>query len=153
MIKSTPGAAGNRLTTLIYLGYPLLKLEAMAHHRVRITAIGNARECGRRRKGRCVVGVLCRMPDPRDVSVYQMLHNIVRALVDHPQQAVIKTDWTRDGAVFTIQVHPDDAGKIIGKQGRNAKAIRTIIAGVATKLRRRYVIDIDDQPSELVEGE
>ena len=77
-----------------------------------------------------------------------MLHTIVHALVDNPEKVLVKTEWTSDGAVFTLQVHADDVGKVIRKQGRTARAIRTIIAGVASKLHRRYTVVIDNESAE-----
>ena len=84
------------------------------------------------------------MPDPRDVPVRKLLHKIVCALVDRPEVVVIKMHVTEDGANFAIEVHPDDTGKIIGKQGRNAKSLRTIVSALGRKLRRRYVLVVDE---------
>jgi predicted RNA-binding protein YlqC (UPF0109 family) len=55
------------------------------------------------------------MPDPRDVSVSMLLSKIVRALVGRPEFVVIKTHAAEEGASFSIDVHPDDVGKIIGR--------------------------------------
>jgi predicted RNA-binding protein YlqC (UPF0109 family) len=52
---------------------------------------------------------------------------------------------TEDGADFTIHAHPDDAGKLIGKQGRNASSLRIIVSGAGRKLRRRYVVAIHEE--------
>jgi hypothetical protein len=70
------------------------------------------------------------MPDPRDVSVSKLLSNIVCAMVDRPEFVVIKTHAAEEGASFSINVHRDDVGKIIGKQGRNAKSLRIIVSAV-----------------------
>jgi predicted RNA-binding protein YlqC (UPF0109 family) len=85
------------------------------------------------------------LPDPRDVSVYKLLIKIVGVLVDRPEFVVIKTQVTEDGATFTVHPHPDDTGKLIGKQGRNAQSLRIITSGLGRKLRRRYVIAIYDE--------
>jgi predicted RNA-binding protein YlqC (UPF0109 family) len=63
------------------------------------------------------------LPDPRDVPVSKLLHKIVSALIDQPEFLTVKTSATEDGATFTIGAHPDHTGKLIGKQGRNAKSI------------------------------
>ena len=55
--------------------------------------------------------------DPQDVPISQLLHNIVHALVDLPEFVIIKTHVTEDGMAFAIEVHPDDRGKLIGRQG------------------------------------
>jgi predicted RNA-binding protein YlqC (UPF0109 family) len=70
---------------------------------------------------------------------------MVSVLVDRPEFVVIKLQVTEDGAIFTVDVHPDDTGKIIGKQGRNAQSLRIITSGVGRKLRRRYVIAVQDE--------
>ena len=88
------------------------------------------------------------LPDPRDVSVHKLLVKIVAALVDRPEFVVIKTQVTEDGATFTIHAHPDDTGKLIGKQGRNARSLRIILSGAGMKLRRRYVIAIHEENLE-----
>jgi predicted RNA-binding protein YlqC (UPF0109 family) len=88
------------------------------------------------------------LPDPRDVSVYKLLFKIVAALVDRPEFVVIKTQVTEDGATFTVHAHPDDTGILVGKQGRNAQSLRIIMSGAGKKLRRRYVIAIQDEMVE-----
>ena len=82
------------------------------------------------------------MPDPRDVPVCKLLHEIVCALADQPEFVIIKTLVAEDGAVFSIHTHPDDTGTLIGKQGINARSIRVIVQGAGMKLGRRYMIDI-----------
>jgi uncharacterized protein len=84
-----------------------------------------------------------------DISVYKLLLKIVVALVDRPEFVIIQTQVTEDGATFTVHAHPDDTGKLIGKQGRNAQSLRIITSGIGRKLRRRYVIAIQD---EIVES-
>jgi predicted RNA-binding protein YlqC (UPF0109 family) len=56
------------------------------------------------------------MPDPRDVSISKLLSKIVCTMVDRPEFVVIKTHVAEEGASFAIEVHPDDTGKIIGRQ-------------------------------------
>jgi predicted RNA-binding protein YlqC (UPF0109 family) len=85
------------------------------------------------------------LSDPRDVSVHNLLLKIVGALVDRPECVVIQTQVTEDGATFTVRAHPDDTGKLIGKQGRNAQSLRIITSGAGMKLRRRYVVAIHEE--------
>ena len=85
------------------------------------------------------------MPDPRDVSVDKLLFKIVVALVDRPEFVVIQTQVKGDGATFTVHAHPDDTGKLIGKQGRNAQSLRIIVSRAGRKLRRRYKVAIHDE--------
>ena len=84
------------------------------------------------------------MPDRRDVPVSKLLHNIVNALVDLPEFVIIKNRTAENGMAFAIEVHPDDRGKVIGKQGRNAQSLRIILSAVGRKLHRRYSIEIDE---------
>lgn len=84
------------------------------------------------------------LPDPRDVFVSKLLSKIVRALADQPEFVVIKTHVAEEGASFTVEVHPDDTGKIIGRQGRNANSIRIIVSAVGHKLHRNYVLVVDE---------
>ena len=90
------------------------------------------------------------MSDPRDISVYKLLFKIVAALVDRPEFVLIKTQVTEDGATFTVHAHPDDTGKLIGKQGRNAQSLRIITSGAGKKLGRRYVVTIHEEIVETV---
>jgi predicted RNA-binding protein YlqC (UPF0109 family) len=89
------------------------------------------------------------LPDPRDVSVHKLIFRIVAELVDQPEFVVIKTQVTEDGATFTVHAHPDDTGKLIGKQGRNAQSLRIITSGAGRKLRRRYEVAIQDEILQL----
>jgi uncharacterized protein len=86
------------------------------------------------------------MADPRDALICKLLHKIVCALVDRPEFVVVKTHAEEEGATFTIDVHPDDTGELIGKQGRNVKSIRTLLGAAGMKFHRRYTIDITEKP-------
>ncbi|MDP9051471.1 MAG: KH domain-containing protein [Acidobacteriota bacterium] len=58
---------------------------------------------------------------------------------------VIKTQAAEECASFSIDVHPDDVGKIIGRQGRNAKSLRIILSAIGKKRHRRYAIDVREE--------
>jgi predicted RNA-binding protein YlqC (UPF0109 family) len=77
--------------------------------------------------------------------VYKLLLKIVGVLVDRPEAVVIQTQVMEDGATFTVHAHPDDTGKLIGKQGRNAQSLRIITSEAGKKLRRRYVVAIHEE--------
>ena len=63
-----------------------------------------------------------------------VLEYIAKALVDHPDDVSITEVEDEDGeTVLELRVHPDDMGKIIGKRGRTAKAIRTMVKAAATR--------------------
>jgi hypothetical protein len=82
--------------------------------------------------------------DPRDTAVYQLLLRMTYALVDHPGAVAIRTEAGDEGATFIIRAHPDDVGKIIGAQGRNARALRTIVSAIGRKQQRRFNLVIDE---------
>lgn len=88
------------------------------------------------------------LPDTRDALVAKLLSKIACEMVDQPEFVSINTLVADGGATFTIQSHPDDTGKLIGKQGRNAQSIRIIFSAIGMKLHRRYVIDVDGEPVE-----
>jgi uncharacterized protein len=91
---------------------------------------------------------LCRMADATDISLNDLLFTIVCAIVDYPEQVKVETASADESTILTVWVHPDDTGKIIGKQGKNIKALRTIFGGAGMKLRRRIVLAIADRTSQ-----
>ncbi len=67
---------------------------------------------------------------------------IAQSLVDSPDQVEVREVAGEQTAVLELKVAPDDLGKIIGKQGKTAKAIRTILGAAAAKMRKRAVLEI-----------
>jgi uncharacterized protein len=72
----------------------------------------------------------------------ELVEHIARALVDHPGDVQVTVVEGPQSAVLELRVHAEDLGKVIGKQGRTAKAIRTILSASGTKLRKRYTLEI-----------
>ena len=73
-----------------------------------------------------------------DVLLY-----LAKALVDHPDEVEVTTLEEDDGElVLELRVHPDDMGKVIGKRGRTAKAIRTMVKAAATREGTSASVDI-----------
>ncbi|WP_018132877.1 KH domain-containing protein [Effusibacillus pohliae] len=72
----------------------------------------------------------------------QLVELIAKALVDHPDQVRVTETANGDSVVYQLSVAPGDAGKIIGKQGRIAKAIRTVVAAAALQEDKRATVDI-----------
>jgi len=72
----------------------------------------------------------------------ELIKCIVHAMVDHPEQIEIAEVEGDRVSVFELKVAKEDMGKIIGKQGRNANAIRTIINAASAKLRKRVLLEI-----------
>lgn len=72
----------------------------------------------------------------------ELLELIARALVDHPEEVDVTAVEGDEDTVYELRVARSDLGKVIGKQGRTARAIRTIVASAGTKLRKRIVFEI-----------
>ena len=67
---------------------------------------------------------------------------IAKSLVDHPENVKVDMREEDDAFVIELSVDPSDAGKVIGKQGRIAKAIRTIVKASSVNSQKKYVVDI-----------
>lgn len=67
---------------------------------------------------------------------------IVKALVDHPEDVVVSETEVKGETVYKLSVHPSDMGKVIGKQGRIAKALRTVVTSAAVKHNKRVNVEI-----------
>lgn len=72
----------------------------------------------------------------------ELVKIIAKALVDNPDAVKITSIEGEDVITLELSVHPDDMGKVIGKQGRIAKAIRTVVKAAATKENKKVVVDI-----------
>lgn len=75
----------------------------------------------------------------------QLIETIVKPLVDYPEDVRIETDENANRIVYKLSVHSEDMGKVIGKQGRVAKAIRTIVYSAASSHhKKKTYVDILD---------
>jgi uncharacterized protein len=77
----------------------------------------------------------------------QLVSEIVKALVDQPEDVSIELIEDRESTVIRLRVAHQDIGKVIGKQGRTARSLRTILGAASMKLHHRFSLDI------LEEGE
>ncbi len=75
----------------------------------------------------------------------ELVEIMAKALVDHPDQVRITEIHGGQTLVVELRTAKEDVGKIIGKRGRNAQAIRTILNAAAAKLRKRVILEIIDQ--------
>lgn len=80
------------------------------------------------------------------VEVKALVEAIVRALVDHPEQVVVTEVEGTHSCVLELSVAPEDVGKVIGKKGIHADAIRRIVHAVGGKNKKRYVLEILELP-------
>jgi predicted RNA-binding protein YlqC (UPF0109 family) len=83
----------------------------------------------------------------------EALEHIVRGLVTNPDDVRVKDLNLRRGRMLEVRVSPDDVGKVIGRQGRTAQAIRTVVAALAGREQVRVdFVDVDRRPSRPVSG-
>ncbi len=71
-----------------------------------------------------------------------LIEHIAKALVDDPDSVVVSEVVGEQTSVIELKVSKEDLGKVIGKQGRTARAMRTILSAASTKLRKRSVLEI-----------
>ena len=74
----------------------------------------------------------------------QLIETIVSSLVDHPESISIKTVEEEEKSTDQLSVHKEDMGKVIGKQGRVAKAIRTVIYAAGSTQHKKIYLEISE---------
>ena len=72
----------------------------------------------------------------------ELIEMIAKALVDNPEQVAVNAIEGEQSTVLELKVAQADLGKVIGKQGRTARSIRTILGAAGMKLRRRFTLEI-----------
>jgi predicted RNA-binding protein YlqC (UPF0109 family) len=81
-------------------------------------------------------------------EVDQLVREIAKALVDDPSAVEVDSVGKDESTVLKLRVAPQDVGKVIGKQGRTARSVRTILGAVSMKLHHRYTLDILEEGDE-----
>lgn len=76
-------------------------------------------------------------PPLRELVLY-----LARALVEHPDQVAVEEIEEADATVFELKVAETDLGRVIGRQGRTAKALRTVLSAASAKMKRRAILEI-----------
>lgn len=71
----------------------------------------------------------------------EALDHLVRGIVDHPDDVQVDLRERRNGRVLEVRVHPDDLGKVIGRAGRTAKALRSVMTALGGKGVRVDLVD------------
>jgi predicted RNA-binding protein YlqC (UPF0109 family) len=71
----------------------------------------------------------------------EALDHLVRGIVDHPDDVHVDLRERRNGRVLEVRVHPDDLGKVIGRSGRTAKALRAVMGAIGGKGVRVDLVD------------
>jgi hypothetical protein len=72
----------------------------------------------------------------------ELIEYIAKALVDNPDQVVVEEVEGNQTSVLELKVAKEDLGKVIGKQGRTARAMRTILSAASAKVKKRTVLEI-----------
>jgi predicted RNA-binding protein YlqC (UPF0109 family) len=76
--------------------------------------------------------------------VAELLEWLIRRLVNDPEAVRVETEEREDAVVFRLHVAPDDVGKVIGRQGRIARALRSIVRAGGARADRRFLLEIAD---------
>lgn len=90
--------------------------------------------------------IMSAVEHPDDMQ--ELVVEIARALVDDPEAVAVEAVRHTENTVLRLRVAPSDVGKVIGKQGRTARSMRTILGAVSMKYHHRYTLDIleEDKP-------
>ncbi len=72
----------------------------------------------------------------------ELIEEIAKALVDNPEEVTVRAVEGEQTTVLELRVAPADLGKVIGKQGRTARSIRTILSAAGMKLKKRFTLEI-----------
>jgi len=78
----------------------------------------------------------------RKVTVKELVTEIAKALVDIPDEVSVREVTGEQSTVLELKVAPSDLGKVIGKQGRTVRSIRTLLGAAGMKLNRRFTLEI-----------
>ena len=78
----------------------------------------------------------------KEAHVKEFIENIARALVDHPDNVEVSEVEGEKTTVYELRVAQEDLGKVIGRKGQTAKAIRTLIAAISAKKGKRALLEI-----------
>ena len=74
-------------------------------------------------------------------GIKELVEDIAKALVDAPDHVIVREVEGEQVTVLELRVSPDDLGKVIGKQGRTARSIRTLLGAAGMKLNRRFTLE------------
>ena len=74
----------------------------------------------------------------------EALEHLVKGIVDHPDDVQVRSRNLRRGRVLEVRVHPEDLGKVIGRGGRTARALRTVIGALGGRNVRVDLVDVDE---------
>ncbi|MBW1598179.1 MULTISPECIES: RNA-binding protein [Streptomyces] len=73
----------------------------------------------------------------------EALEHLVKGIVEHPEEVQVASRNLRRGRVLEVRVHPDDLGKVIGRNGRTARSLRTVVGALGGRGIRVDLVDVD----------
>ncbi len=85
-----------------------------------------------------------KMNEAEPFPIADLIRRIVKALVDHPEQAEVTAIVGRMSTVIEVRTAPGDMGKLVGRHGRTADAIRTLLVAFGGRYKRRFLLEIID---------
>lgn len=90
-------------------------------------------------------------PNPDEARMIELVGYLVQGLVAHPEEVEVEEFFDDMGTVYGVRVHPEDIGRIIGKEGRVANALRQVVKAAATKANAHVMVEIltDDDNDNL----
>ena len=77
-----------------------------------------------------------------------LVEQVAKLLVDHPDQVIVDMEHDRGEDVYWLEVAPEDIGKVIGKQGRTVRSLRTLVEAAGTRQGKRATLEIVEEDDE-----
>lgn len=74
----------------------------------------------------------------------EALEHLVKGIVEHPEEVQVASRTLRRGRVLEVRVHPDDLGKVIGRNGRTARSLRAVVGALGGRGVRVDLVDVDE---------
>jgi len=92
------------------------------------------------------------LPTEEDARLIELMGYLVQGIVSHPDEVEVEEFFDEIGTVYGVRVHPDDIGRVIGKEGRVAGALRHLVKAAATKSGAHVTVEIltEDGPEHLI---
>ena len=94
-------------------------------------------------------------PSEDDARLIELVGFLVQGIVDHPEEVEVEEFLDDVGSVYGVRVHPDDVGRVIGREGRVANALRHVVKAAATKTGARVAVEIitEDTPLNVIDSD
>lgn len=93
-------------------------------------------------------------PSEEDARLIELVGFLVQGIVAHPEEVEVEEFLDDVGSVYGVRVHPDDVGRVIGREGRVANALRHVVKAAAVKTGARVAVEImtDDAPLDVIDS-